>query len=1436
MDIESLLEKIDLSQKALNSLKRVILCRPQLDKTNKLITIKIINNHFLDTDVIEELILKLSDYLKLPVKLTFKITDQEINSSEIRNYIKYYNKKNDTTLNLIPVIEDDKIYINLDDKKTFNSLKKFLNNLGIKKEILIKNQETIVETEKIITSDINSSFKTTSGKYRSKFNGNKDDYLYVAMNKITASNNKICCKGKVFSVELRNLKSKKGSMFTIEKFIVTDFYDAVIVKRFVSDSMNENIKMPVEEGMCVAIYGEVKYDMYEKCNVFELDFIEKMNHDPFVRFDDYPGLKHVELHAHTNRSEYDGVSETEEIVTQAFNFGQKAIAITDNSVVQAYPLAQQTHKKIEKDNQNNDFKIIYGIDVKVVPDKLNIVYNPTDELLTDKEYCVLDLETTGLSTKYDHIIEFGGVIVSKNTITNESLQLFVKPPIELPAFIVNKTNITNEMLKGALPIEKAIDKIVDFIGDRVIVAHNADFDFNFINDTLIKLGRKPLKNICLDTLNLARETVKDRKYYRLGVIANYFDVEYDETIAHRADYDAEVLANVLVRMLPIIPDFENMTFKRLQDEQEKDIFKKARPYSVTLLAKNMAGIKDIYELVTLSHTDYLTYYAKENAKKIDADVSAEPRITKSEIEKRRKNILIGSCDQYSELFEIACNRSLADLEQCMKFYDYIELHPLENYEYLIEIGSSFDMERIKMVVKDIIKIADKLNKPIIASSNPYYTHPYQKIARDIYIMGKRIGGLRHPMYPMNREKRKLFNSPNQHLMTTKELLEKFAWTNREVEFVITNTNMIADMINKEYPIPSKLVTPTIEGCEIVLKEEIYKNANNIYGDILPEIVSERIEKELNNVINNGYAVQYYIAHLLVKQSEEDGYPVGSRGSVGSSFIATMANITEVNPLVPHYVCPKCKYSHFYTNNEYANGFDLPEKECPNCSTLLNRNGHNIPFETFLGFDCDKVPDIDLNFSAEYQGIAMQKIKDIFGSSHTYRAGTIGTVAQKTAYGYVKAYCEEMEIPYFSNAFSEVLSKMCEGVKRTTGQHPGGIVVIPKEKNVHDFTPIQYPANNPFSEWQTTHFAFADLHDNILKLDILAHVDPTSIRLLSMFSGVHYNDVPMSDPKTYQLFYSTDSLNISDSDNMYHELNGAAGLPEFGTRNNRRILDKTKPSTFNELVAIEGVTHGTDVWANNAEVLIEEGVCTLNDVISCRDDIMTYLITKGLKKITAFEIMESVRRGRGLKDQWIKTMKEHDVPDWYINSCLLIKYMFPKAHAVAYAMNAVRVGWYKVHKPAAYYAVYFSCRCDAYDIETMLQGKVAIYNRLKEIEDRIAVGEKVSKREEDLVIVLEIALEMYLRGYHFNNICIDKSEAINFIIDPDDEFGIIPSFDSIDGLGAAVAYSIVEQRAIQDFISKEDLLKRTSINNTQMAFLERMGVLDHLEEENQLSLF
>ncbi len=1432
MDQFSTLYKLNIDQALLQDLTFM---RPQLHKEKNYVSIKILTEHYLRIERIEQLTNAFKQYLGIDVKLLFNVTKDSLTSSLLIEYLNYYKRITNSKIISIPVIDGDNILLNVDDEKELNNIQKLFNELGVKNKICKKDPSNSVLEEKVYKG--NPYSKSNNSNRRSKFT-KEEDYLFVTMDKLNNGDNKYCCYGKVFSIDVKSGISKKTNKpYEIETFIVSDFTDAISVKRFKASELAADVALEVNEGMCVKIYGTVSFDTYENANTFVLDKIVKMDKDPFILKDDHEGKKHIELHAHTNRSEYDGVSESKELVAQAFAFGQKAIAITDTSVVQAYPLAQSAHEDINKKNKDNDFKVIYGIDVKAVEDRLNIVYNPTDKTLKEVEYCVLDLETTGLSTRYDHIIEFGGVIVTKNTVTNKRLQLFIKPPVEIPPFIASKTNITNDMVKDALPFEKAIDKILEFIGDKVIVAHNADFDFNFLNEKLEEIGRKPLKNTCLDTLNLARSVIKNRKYYKLGYIAKQFNVDYDEDTAHRADYDAEVLADVLVKMLTIIPNWETTTFNQLQNEQDEDIFKKARTYNVTLLAKNMAGVKNIYEIVSLSHTKYLTYFANENAKKADSEIPAEPRIPISEIEKRRANILVGSCDQYSLLFEMAMNRSLKDLEKCMKFYDYIELEPLDNYANQIEIGSSVDEERIKNVIKDIITMADKLGKKIVASANTYYTYPYQNIARDIYIMGKRIGGTHHPLYPYGREKRRNFVSPKCHLMTTDELLEKFAWTDRAEEFVIDNTNYIADLIDRTYPIARELHTPTIEGCEKILSDEIYKTAKKIYGDPLPTIVAQRIEKELTNVIKNGFSVQYYIAYLLVKQSDADGYPVGSRGSVGSSFIATMANITEVNPLVPHYVCPDCKYSEFFENNEFANGFDLPPKKCPKCGKEMNRNGHNIPFETFLGFNGDKVPDIDLNFSAEYQPKAMQQIKEIFGEDYSYRAGTIGTVAQKTAFGYVKGYCEEIERDYYSKAYSEVLSKLCEGVKRTTGQHPGGIVVIPKENEVHDFTPVQHPANDPFSDWLTTHFAFADLHDNILKLDILGHVDPTSIRLLSLYSGIPYKQIPMSDPAVYSLFCSTEALNIKDPNNYYHELNGAAGLPEFGTHNNRRILNKTKPSTFNELVAIEGVTHGTDVWANNAEDLIDKGICTLSEVISCRDDIMTYLIAKGMDKKMSFQIMEKVRKGKGLTAEWIEEMQKHDVPDWYINSCQLIKYMFPKAHAVAYAMNAVRVAWYKVHMPAIYYAVYFSCRCDAYDIETMLKGTDAIYERLKDIQDRMAKGDKsVTNKEESLEPVLEIALEMHLRGYHFNNISLEKSQAKNFIVDPDDENGIIPAFTSIDGLGESVGVSIVEARKKMPFLSKEDILKRTSVNNTQLAFMERIGMLKDLDEENQLSLF
>ncbi|MCF0110517.1 MAG: PolC-type DNA polymerase III, partial [Erysipelotrichaceae bacterium] len=888
---------------------------------------------------------------------------------------------------------------------------------------------------------------------------------------------------------------------------------------------------------------------------------------------------------------------------------------------------------------------------------------------------------------------------------------------------------------------------------------------------------------------------------------------------------------------------DTMTLDDLQNLQTEHIYKKIHASHVNILAKNQQGVKSIYELVTLSHTKYLTYSDKAEGKEAGVK-TAEARIVRSEIAARRENILVGSSCYNSDLFELARNRSQKELEDAMSFYDYIEVQPLGNYIRIVDERSTFTQKRLQEVVENVIYTAKRLGKTVVATGDSHYIDPEEKLLRDIYIHATRIGGARHPLYDRSHTK----EAPDQHLKTTEEMLEEFSFLPEELayEIVVTNTNRIAAQCERMYPLMEELKTPSIEGCEEKLAKEIYDTAYSIYGNPLPEIVEARIEKELGSVTKHGFSVQYYIAHLLVKRSRENGYVVGSRGSVGSSFIATMANITEVNPLDPHYICPKCKHSEFFTHGEYPSGFDLPEKKCPQCGTVMRGDGHSIPFETFLGFKGDKVPDIDLNFSGEYQAQAQAQIKEVFGDGYVFAAGTVATASDKTAYGYVKKYCEENNIT-FNKQKMDYLGHLCEGVKRTTGQHPGGIVVCPKEYEIHDFTPVQYPANNPDSEWMTTHFAIKDIHDNILKLDILGHVDPTAMKMLRDQSGIDPVTVPINDKETMSLFSSTEALHLLNPEQPYPDATGAAGLPEFGTPFIRGILEMTRPTTFAELVSLAGLTHGTDVWLNNAKDLIDAGICTLKEVIGCRDDIMVYLIQKGLPPVDAFNIMEIVRKGKWLKqtkekqNEMIALMKEHDVPDWYIGSCTKIKYMFPKAHAVAYVMMCIRIAWYKVHMPQYYYSVFFSCRCDAYEIETMAGGIEAVYNRMTDIKTRSeskdrAISSTVTNKEESLYSALEVVYEMYRRGYSITNIDINRSHATQFTVDPDDSHKIIPPFTAMDGLGEAVGISIMKARDEQPFISKQDLSQRTQLSGTHIQKLEEMGCLKGMQDTNQLSLF
>lgn len=1313
-------------------------------------------------------------------------------------------------------------------------LEEFLHRCGFQIEIHIEEVKVqhVVPTISVVAQPKQTIAEEQRSNFKPKSKNKLDQYMPFAIKDIREECKRIRIKGKIFDSEFRSIRSKKDEtkQFQIQTYWIYDEDDAIIMKRFVRDDKIGK-EEPVSIGDYVIAYGEATYDEYARELVFNPSVMQKVAEEKRV---DEAEEKRVELHVHTKLSEMDGVCNIEEFIHTANDWGMDAIALTDHGVVQAFPKAQHAVAAINKKRDpENPFKMVYGIEMNLVDPVLNIVRNANDMELEKGTYCVFDLETTGLSSRFDHIIEFGGQIV-KDRACIKSLQMFIKPPVAISEFTTSLTGISEEHMKDALPFEDCVDELLEFISDHILVAHNADFDYNFLNDALVRIGREPLKNPVLDTLDLARSLQSDRKGYRLGQIARSYGIRYDEEVAHRADYDAEVLAQTYMNMLNDLKHIH--TLRDLQDMQEPTCFNKVRKKHTVVLAKNMAGLKEMFELVTLSHTTYLSYNSKNTN-----NIIAEPRIIREEIEKRRLNgnLLIGSSCLNGEVFDIAQTRNEAQLLEVMKFYDYIEIQPLGNYRHLVERDSIGSEERLKEILQAIIDAADKLHLPVIASGDAHYVHPEQKLTRDIYISSQAIGGVRHPLYIYNTEKRRKFKTPDQHLFTTQEMLDGFAWVGeRAYEFVIENPKLIVAQIGNVVPVKDRLYPPDMEGSDQKLRDICFENAHKKYGPTLPEIVEQRLERELTSIIGAGFYVVYYISHLLVKKSLDDGYLVGSRGSVGSSFVATMSEITEVNPLAPHYVCPKCHYVKFFEDGSVADGFDLPDITCPTCGEVIRGDGHDIPFETFLGFEGDKVPDIDLNFSGDYQPNAHAFTKEIFGEDHVFRAGTIGTVAEQTAFGYVKGYEEEMGLEGNVRRAQELrLAKGCEGVKRTTGQHPGGIIVVPLDLDVHDFSPVQYPANNPYAEWKTTHFDFHQIHDNVLKFDILGHVDPTAMKMLEKLSGIDVTKIPMNDPATMSIFSSVDALNIDTTKNT--EKTGAAGLPEYGTTFVRGILELTKPTTFDELLKISGLSHGTDVWLGNAKDLIDNGTCTLRSVIGCRDDIMVYLLHKGMRPKLAFTIMESVRKGKGLKDEWIPEMKENGVEDWYIDSCLKIKYMFPKAHAVAYVMMAVRIAWFKVHHPIYYYCMFFSIRCDAYDIETMIKGEQAIRQKMNEITMRLndnATKKDVSKKEKDTYNTLELALEMILRGYRFANIDIMKSDATAFIPDEKDKNMILPPFTSIDGLGESVAITVLDARKDGIFISKQDLQNRTGLSGTLVKKLETMGVLDGMQDENQLSFF
>ncbi len=1259
-----------------------------------------------------------------------------------------------------------------------------------------------------------------------------EEYTKVSLNDVTDQMRNIQFDGEIFKQE--DFATRSGMV--IQTSAVYDGDNAINIKRFAKSDEEKAALSEAKVGDYCRFYGAVSYDPYSKDIVFNVEAITKLEKPKVV---DNAPEKRIEFHMHTNMSEMDGVCEAVSIVKYAYNLGHEGIVITDHADVQSFVKAYNTGASLAKGNPDRPFKVGLGCEVNLAEDRLNIVYNISDLPINEAEYIAFDLETTGLSCKYDHIIEFGAVRIKDGMVT-EHKQMFIKPPVSIPPFIANKTNITNDMVKNAKSFAEACDELVDWIGDAVLVAHNASFDYNFFNEELRRLGKAPLTNTTIDTLDMSRAILKERKAYRLGNIARNYHISYDEEVAHRADYDAEVLGDVF---LCLIKDAEKMGARTIRDIQEviqdDDAFKKGRSSHTILVAKNKQGLKDLYKLVTMSNTKTLAVFSKSS--KEGSEVAAEARVLRSAVNAVRENLLIGSSCQNNEVFELACNGDDARLEKAMSWYDYIELQPLSCYTTFVAMGNVPNMDRLKTVQKRIIAMAKKLNKPIIADSDAHYCTKEQKKFRDVYIMSQGVGGSIHPLYIRNDMLRHRTKNPDQHIRLTDEMIEEFSWlddVDLVHQMVIDNPKKLFDQLENIRPVPAGTFPPTIEHSDEKLREICNSTAKRMYefeGKI-PDIVTDRLNEELDNIIRNGYGVHYYIAHLLVKKSNEDGYVVGSRGSVGSSFTATMSGITEVNALKPHYLCPHCHYSEWMEDASISSGFDLPDKTCPHCGSTMKGNGQNIPFQTFLGFNADKTPDIDLNFSNEYQAKAHAFIKEVFGEKHAFRAGTIGTVAEKTAYGYVQGYCEKMGITDMRSTMKDYLASGCQNVKRTTGQHPGGIIIIPENYDAEDFTPVQYPANDPNSEWMTTHYDFHDIHDNVLKFDILGHVDPTAMRMLTNISKTDPLTIPMNDPESLSLFYEDNALKADPR--VYKKETGALGLPEFGTKTTRRVLEETRPHLFSDLVIISGLSHGTDVWAGNAETLIQNGHA-LSEVIGCRDDIMTYLLNKKLEPIDAFRIMEDVRKGKGLKEDQEKKMREHDVPDWYIDSCKKIKYMFPKAHAVAYVMMAVRLAWYKVHEPWNFYIQYLTLRCDAYDITVMSRGLEAVRERMFNIDERLKNREtarEVTNKEKSLFDTLEVCEELYARGYKISNVDLYRSKATEFCSDPDDNHVIIPPFVVIDGLGANVAKSVEEARKQGEFLSKEDLIKRTQLSSTLVKKLDDLGCLQGLQESNQISLF
>jgi len=1519
LKLKKLLTEIKLDENTIKLLENASIEKVIIYDQNKMLNFIIDNDNLIDIEIYDKILNSLKAYFNNIEDIKLTIIPKEIDYSKISKY--YYHIMNNicSEQNKYQVFLDREIIIEnqIIKIKTYNkiectnlislkeyiitNLKKYGFNISIDIDLELDGDKELIdriEKEKEIVTITNDNepklLKKEPEEQKKPAYRSKKATEVTPIKDVIYEVDNICIEATIFGIDY--FESKSG--YKIITIKVTDYSDSMYVKMFTKDDDEYSlIKKLLKEGKWYHFYGKAAMDKYANEIVFTTRYkdVEEIEAKETTKVEDVSEEKRVELHAHTMMSQMDGLCDTKKLLKQALNFGHKAIAITDHNGCQSFPEAYHFVTDYNSGKEEKDcFKVIYGTELTLIDDEINICKRPIDADLLSTTYCVFDLETTGFNAGGgDSIIEIGAVLIQKGEII-DSFNELVNPGRKLPPKITEVTHITDDMLVDKDNEENAIKRFIAWFKDYPLVAHNAKFDTSFIEMCYKKYNLGEFTNCVIDTLELSRALDSGQARHSLSALVKRYDVEFDEEGHHRADYDAKGTALVLAKMLKKIDNQNihniNMLNKLISSEE---IYKFGRSYHVNILVKNKTGLKNLFKIISLANTKYLY---------------KTPRILRSEIADKREGLLIGAGCYQSEVFDAARTKDAEDLINVINFYDYVEVQPPECYDHLLQTKDFGNKQELLTHLRKIIDNTIDAGKYIVATGDVHHISREDKIYREIIVNQKVPGGGRHPL-----AKNDITSIPSQHFRTTNEMLDDFNFLGEELahKIVIEQPNEIAKQVEIiEVIIETGGVpfSPKIEKSVETVTELVYTKAASWYGDPLPYDIEERIAKELygdivlntisknlenkgqytkdlafqelhkivlegfdaikdlirnsikeneselsdeeiekkvkkslGGIIGGGFDVIYLIAQKLVKKSNDDGFLVGSRGSVGSSFVATMMGITEVNSLAAHYRCGKCKHSIF--NDEegnplgktYSTGFDLPDKICPKCGEKMIKDGQDMPFATFLGFNADKVPDIDLNFSDLNQAAAHEYTKVLFGVDNVYRAGTIGTVAEKTAYGYVKGYFEDKGIMNKRTCEIERLAIGCTGVKRTTGQHPGGIVVIPGYMDVFDFTPFQYPADDPNSAWRTTHFDYHAIDQDVLKLDILGHTDPTQLRMIQDIVGFDVRDVPLDDKATMDIFLSPKPLGVT-SEQIMNET-GTLGVPEFGTPFTIGMLVDTKPTTFAELIKISGLSHGTDVWLGNAQELIKNNIVPFKDVIGCRDDIMVYLMYRGLEPIKAFKIMEFVRKGKASKDPetWkghVETMEKAGIEKWFIDSCAKIKYMFPKAHAAAYVISAFRIAYFKVHYPAVYYATYFSTRFEDFDLDVMLRGYEAIKMRMEEI---INKGFEASNKEASILETLKLALEATARGFKFGNIDLLKSDAKNFLIGEDGKTLLSP-FRSVDGLGGVVAQNIQTEAKKHKFISIEDFQTRCKVSSTLVDKMKTMGVFNDMPETSQLSLF